>query len=233
MNSSNAAPSCQTDVQEMEILDENISKSQSGKHAGRCFSGLGNGTVARHLVNGKNYKMVFKATAEGSNVVKVLDKTMKVKGKFEPVFRIDGPHAGTKYNYNHININKKISGKAYDPHLKIGEGSASLSATRNTMKAMKWLNRGIIALSVATDAVRTGVNIRKDVKAKTSRNTVECVANIAGGWSGGAAGAAGGAAIGSAIFPGVGTIIGGIVGGITGGVGGSVAASSVVDKVGG
>ncbi|CAH1371404.1 hypothetical protein MTP99_012886 [Tenebrio molitor] len=66
----------------------------------------------------------------------------------------------------------------------------------------------------------------------TTRNTVETVAGIGGGWLGGYGGAAGGAALGTVIFPGVGTIVGGIIGGLTGGIGGSVAVSAITREIG-
>ena len=112
----------------------------------------------RHLVNGRRYKPIFKDTG---SVVTVLDKTVKnAKGKPVPVFRIDGPHAG--HNYNHININPKISGLRrtvrdaagnavlspsgrvrtvpHDPHVKLPGGSGTLTASKNVAKGIKYVN---------------------------------------------------------------------------------------------
>ena len=40
-------------------------------------------------------------------------------------------------------------------------------------------------MAVAIDTLETGVAVYKDHKHKTSRNTVETVAGVAGGWTGG------------------------------------------------
>lgn len=82
------------------------------------------------------------------------------------------------------------------------------------------------------DTARAGFAIYEDVKNDSSRNTVETVASIAGGWGGGYGGALGGAALGTAIFPGIGTIVGGIIGGIGGGIGGSLLAGEVTEAIG-
>ena len=86
-------------------------------------------------------------------------------------------------------------------------------------------------MAITVDTVRTGCSIYEDYKNDSTRNTVETVSNIAGGWGGGFGGAIGGAALGTVIFPGVGTIVGGIIGGLSGGIGGWISMSLVTKKV--
>lgn len=97
---------------------------------------------------------------------------------------------------------------------------------------MKNVNKVLVPVAIAMDAVQGGMAIADDFNHGTTRNTVETTASIAGGWGGGFGGAASGAALGTAAFPGIGAIVGGIVGGIAGGVGGSVGAQKTVQAIG-
>lgn len=203
-------------------MADNTEESTGKKYTKRCATGLGNGTAARHLTNGRNYRIRYDTSQ--TTVVNVIDKTVGRRGA--PVVRLDGPHRGAEFN--HININPRVSGRP-DPHLNVGGGRGTLTAGKYAVKTLQWVNRGIIVAAVAADAYRTGSNIAKDWECGSSRNTVECAANIAGGWGGGWGGATGGAALGTAIFPGIGTIVGGIIGGVAGGIGGSVATTAATE----
>lgn len=69
-------------------------------------------------------------------------------------------------------------------------------------------------------------------KQGTTKQTVETVAQISGGWGGGFGGAMTGAALGNMLLPVVGSIFGSIVGSLTGGVLGSKGAYKAVAVIG-
>lgn len=169
-------------------------------------------------------KYFFKFRTEGRWAVYSKDF---FKGK-QYIFSFDRPH-GEHVPYNHININKKISG-VKDPHIPLSKGA--YEASGKFAKGMNKANKVLVPVAVAVDVVRTGKSMYDDNKHNTTRNTVKTAAEIGGGWGGGFAGAASGAALGTSIFPGVGTMIGGIVGGISGGVAGSIVAEKTVDALG-
>jgi hypothetical protein len=209
---------------------------RSAQKAAEGVNGFIKGNKLYHIKQGKNYKILYNAST--ANKVNVIDKmAMSAKAaakgtvpKGDWVLRLDTPHAGAPYN--HININPHISGRP-DPHLKLPPGG--LAAGEGMAKfctAVNKINKVAVPLAIAVDVVVTGVAVKHDIDNGTSRNTVETVASVAGGWGGGYGGAVGGAALGTAICPGIGTIFGGIIGAIGGGIEGSIGASAAVNKIG-
>ncbi|XP_055377590.1 uncharacterized protein C13G5.2-like [Condylostylus longicornis] len=128
-------------------------------------------------------------------------------------------------------INSKIHAvkDSYVPLLKgsvkVGKGVAS------AVKPLNVANKVLTPIGIAADTYRTARAIYSDINYGTSRNTVETVSSMAGGWGGGYGGALAGAAVGSALLPGLGTIIGGIVGGLSGGISGAIITHTATKSV--
>nr|KAG5705638.1 hypothetical protein BaRGS_026577 [Batillaria attramentaria] len=125
--------------------------------------------------------------------------------------RVDRPHRGA--NYAHININPRITGRP-DLHTRIPEFAPG--AAQKGARVLKGANKVMVPVAVAMDGYQTYQSVRADQKHGTTRNTVETVSSIAGGWGGGIAGAEAGAALLSLACPVIGTIVGGVGGGIAG-----------------
>jgi hypothetical protein len=60
-----------------------------------------------------------------------------------------------------------------------------LQAAKGTAKFCKFLNKVALPVALFIDTVQTGLAVREDHKMGTTRNTVETVAGIGGGWLGG------------------------------------------------
>lgn len=106
------------------------------------------------------------------------------------------------------------------------------NTSSKTVKGVaKGTSRALLIPALISDAYDVGNAVSADYQNSTSRNTVEAVAGVAGGWGGAAGGGSAGAVISSAIFPGVGTVIGGVAGAIVGGIGGFFGASATTEAV--
>jgi hypothetical protein len=207
------------------IMGNNSTEGDSLKKTSEKCVKAGSDFLKGSQLSNAGHAYKIKLNPSKSCAISVIDKA--VKGKNNWIIRFDGPHKNV--GFNHININPKISGVT-DPHLPLPPGG--LSAAKGTAKFCKFLNKVALPVALFIDTVQTGLAVREDHKMGTTRNTVETVAGIGGGWLGGYGGAAGGAALGTVIFPGVGTIVGGIIGGLTGGIGGSVAVSAITREIG-
>jgi hypothetical protein len=162
-----------------------------------------------------NYNIMGNNSTEGDSLKKTSEKCVKAGSDFLK---------GSKLSNAGQSCAISVIDKALPP--------GGLSAAKGTAKFCKFLNKVALPVALFIDTVQTGLAVREDHKMGTTRNTVETVAGIGGGWLGGYGGAAGGAALGTVIFPGVGTIVGGIIGGLTGGIGGSVAVSAITREIG-
>lgn len=66
--------------------------------------------------------------------------------------------------------------------MQVGLKAAKLAQIVNKV------NKYIVPVAITIDTIRTGCSVIRDCKHGTSRNTVETVASIAGGWGMGYAG---------------------------------------------
>jgi hypothetical protein len=75
------------------------------------------------LIEGKKYNIAFNTSK--STAVAITQVGVNKNSATYSVLRLDRPHTG-HHNYNHLNINPKVSGKA-DPHVQLPPGSIQVS----------------------------------------------------------------------------------------------------------
>lgn len=66
-----------------------------------------------------------------------------------------------------------------------------LKAVKTATQVGNYLNKAnkvLVPVAIGVNIVQTGFAINEDVERGTSRNTVETLANVGGGWAGGYAG---------------------------------------------
>lgn len=63
--------------------------------------------------------------------------------------------------------------------MQAGKGVATFCKYANKV------NKVVVPVAIAIDTVRVGVSVYKDNSNGTTRNTVETVASVVGGWGGG------------------------------------------------
>src|SRR6218665_304179 len=97
------------------VNDKEFKKSVANKVV-ETSDGCIKGSKAFQVLNGFNYEIVIKSSGK----VNIIDKAAGA-----PVFRLDKAHAGA--NYNHININPKISKLPNDPHIPLPPGGLTVS----------------------------------------------------------------------------------------------------------
>ena len=179
-------------------------------------------------------KYAFSA-AKGSNVLKIVDKTIGRNGRW--AIRVDNAHAGAQYP--HINVNPSIS-KTRDPHLKISSSSlAAFKGVNKVVKSVETVGKYLGPIATAVDSIRLGGAVLEDLKKGTPKNTLETTASIGGNMVGaytggyvvGSTGAYIGGAIGS-IFGGVGAVPGAAIGGLVGTIGGAFTGGSTGSIIG-
>jgi hypothetical protein len=160
------------------IMGNNSTEGDSLKKTSEKCVKAGSDFLKGSKLSNAGHAYKIKLNPSKSCAISVIDKA--VKGKNNWIIRFDGPHKNV--GFNHININSKISGVT-DPHLPLPPGG--LSAAKGTAKFCKFLNKVALPVALFIDTVQTGLAVREDHKMGTTRNTVETVAGIGGGWLGG------------------------------------------------
>jgi hypothetical protein len=84
--------------------------------------GLSLANIIFSYMAGKKYNIAFNTSK--STAVAITQTGEKKNSPFYTLLRLDRPHKGA--NYNHININHRISGKR-DPHLRLPTGALLVS----------------------------------------------------------------------------------------------------------
>jgi hypothetical protein len=98
-------------------------------------------------------KFLSKSTTFG-----IRDTAFLGKAKNSWVFRVDNPHLNTKYDFHHMNINKRMSG-VKDPHIKLPNGTAT--AGKAVSASVNVLGKATIVLAVAFDTIRLAKQLNK------------------------------------------------------------------------
>lgn len=147
--------------------------------------GLRGFVVATH----RNWtKYIIKTNGRNSNIVNFFDKAHISKlGNPKWWVRFDRPHGNV--NFNHININKAITGVT-DPHIKINPITAQIFGILG--KVAEKTNQIAPAFAAATllfEAYQISKEVKKDIDHNTTRNTVEVLATKVGEYSAGSASA--------------------------------------------
>lgn len=150
----------------------------NGKKAGEGFI---KGGKAYNLHQGKNYKIRFNTSPNCK--VNIIDTTARA-GKGDWIIRLDTPHQGAQYN--HINLNPKISGIKPDPHIPLPPGTLAVGqGTAKLCHYVNQVNKVAVPVAIVVEVVSTGISVYEDYGNGTSRNTVKSLASSAGGWGGG------------------------------------------------
>jgi hypothetical protein len=115
-----------------------------------------------------NYNIMGNNSTEGDSLKKTSEKCVKAGSDFLK---------GSKLSNAGQSCAISVIDKALPP--------GGLSAAKGTAKFCKFLNKVALPVALFIDTVQTGLAVREDHKMGTTRNTVETVAGIGGGWLGG------------------------------------------------
>ncbi|KAH7703589.1 Protein C13G5.2 [Aphelenchoides avenae] len=153
-----------------------------------------------------NSPLYVKAVSgDGSTVLKVVDAATN-----KWAIRVDKPHAGAAYN--HINVNKAVSGMK-DPHIPVSDMTlAAAKGVNSVIEAIKKVEPFVKTAVYVADAYQVADAVYSDYKARRCpRRTLRTAGRVGGSY--------GGLYVGAKVGGSVGSTVGGIVGGLFGGVG--------------